>query len=146
MFKKILVVCEGNICRSPMTEYLIRNDPSALQAGIQVASAGLAALVDQPADSTAQELMMSRGIDLSAHRARQLTPKLLLAADLVLVMESRQQREIETLSPVSRGRVQTLGRWRGTDIPDPYRKPRDFYEKVLMLIENSVGDWRTKLW
>ncbi len=146
MFQKILAVCVANICRSPMVEYLIRNDPMARRAGVVVCSAGLSALPNHPADSTAQDLMRERGIDISAHRARQLTPRLLFASDLVVVMESWQQREIERLYPISRGRVQALGRWQDVDIPDPYHKPREDYERVLALIEGSLAEWRHKLW
>ncbi len=146
MFQKILAVCVGNVCRSPMVEYLMRNDPLVLRSGTAVSSAGLAALVDRRVDATVLELMLDRGIDLSAHRARQLTPSLLFDADLVLVMELWQQREIERLYPASRGRVQTLGRWRDLEIPDPYGKARLDYENALALIEDSLAEWRLRLW
>lgn len=146
MFKNILAVCVGNICRSPVVEYLIRNDPLISESGCQVSSAGLAALRGHPADQTALELMKERGIDLSPHHARQLTVDLLMQSDLVLVMEFWQQREIERLYPVARGKVTPLGRWQSVEIPDPYKKPRQEFEKVFALIERSLSDWKRKLW
>ena len=62
-----------------------------------VTSAGISALVGFPADAMARELMMARGLDLGGHRARQLTPDLVRAADLVLTMEAGQQRAVEIL-------------------------------------------------
>ena len=146
MFRNIVTVCVGNICRSPMAEYLIRQDPQAQKAGVVVSSAGLAAMTGSPADPIAQELLLARGIALSAHRARRFTLDLLNRSDLILVMESWQQREIEHMSPVARGKVHTLGRWRNVEIPDPYCKPREAFEKALALIEGSVHDWKTRLW
>ncbi|CAK0774808.1 protein-tyrosine phosphatase [Gammaproteobacteria bacterium] len=146
MLKNILTVCVGNICRSPMAEYLIRHDPQAQKAGVVVSSAGLSAMTGFPADPIAQELLQERGIDLSPHRARRFTPDLLVRSDLILVMEAWQQREIEHMSPVARGKVYMLGRWRNTEIPDPYCKPREAFEEALALIESSVHDWKTRLW
>lgn len=146
MFKNILVICVGNICRSPMLEYLIRNDPLARQSGTMVSSAGLSALINEPADSMVQALMLERGIDISAHRGRQLTSEHLLTSDLVLVMESWQQREIERLNPIMRGRVLTVGFWQDIEIPDPYQKSRKDYEKTLALIESSLSGWKDKIW
>src|SRR5439155_26346900 len=80
-----------------------------------VTSAGISALVGFPADAMARELMMTRGIDLGSHRALQLTPDLVRAADLVLTMEAGQQRVIEILDSSARGRVHRLRRVGGFD-------------------------------
>ena len=67
--KKILFVCTANICRSPMAQGLLEHAlPQA-----QVRSAGLGALVGMPADAAAVRLMQERGIDISAHRATQIS-------------------------------------------------------------------------
>ena len=84
MFNKILVVCVGNICRSPAAEAKLRQ---LAPASVQIASAGIQALVDHPADPQAQEEARKDGLDLSAHRARQLTDAMCQAHDLILVME-----------------------------------------------------------
>jgi protein-tyrosine phosphatase len=111
-----------------------------------VASAGLSALVGRPADPTAVALMAERGIDLSAHRARQLTPSLVDGADLVLVMEQRQIAAVEAIAPEARGRVHLLGRFGGFDVPDPYREPREAFEAALALIERGLADYTTRFW
>jgi protein-tyrosine phosphatase len=77
---KVLFVCVGNICRSPMAAALLAHRFSVRGGGAaSVESAGVAALVGRPADSLAVDLLRERGIDLSAHRARQLTPELAAA-------------------------------------------------------------------
>src|SRR5690554_1527663 len=87
MFKSILVVCVGNICRSPTGEALLKGKLEG--RGIEVSSAGLGALVGKPVDATAAEVMAAAGYHLPDHQARQLTPDMLRAADLVLAMEQK---------------------------------------------------------
>jgi protein-tyrosine phosphatase len=145
MFERILVVCVGNICRSPMAEVVLARELAAAGLRSTVQSAGISALVDRPADPIAVELMAARGLDLSAHRARQLTPELLRGTELVLVMEAGHQRAVESLSPTARGKVLRLGKWGNFDVPDPYRRPREEFERALALIDRGVADVRRLL-
>lgn len=146
MFKKILVVCIGNICRSPVGEAFLAHRLKEIAPDVSVSSAGITAMVDKPADATAQEIMLQKGIDISAHRARQLTKEILLDSDLILTMETRHQEQIEYMLPGIRGRVHRLGKWSGFDIQDPYKRPRIVFEQVLALIEQGVNEWQQKIW
>lgn len=142
MFTHLLTVCIGNICRSPMAEVLLRAHLAARgRPGAVVQSAGLAALVGRPADPIAQALLAERGLDLSQHRARQLTSSLVTASDLVLVMDEEQQRAVEQLCPPARGRVQRLGRFGRFDVPDPYGGSRAQFEQALALIERGISEF-----
>jgi len=115
------------------------------RAGI-VDSAGLAALVGEPADPVALQLMHERQIDLSGHRAQQLTPEIATAFELILVMEEAHQQALQRMYPETRGRVHRLGRFGGFDIPDPYRRPRSAFERSLSLIERGLVEFERRFW
>jgi protein-tyrosine phosphatase len=144
VFDRVLVVCVGNICRSPMAEALLQSRIAS--RGVLVESAGIGALVGHPADPIAVELMKERGLDISPHRARQLAADDGTLFDLILAMEDGHVRAIERLAPESRGRVQLLGRFGRFEIPDPYRKPRGEFERALALIERGVDDYARAFW
>jgi protein-tyrosine phosphatase len=128
-----------------MAEGLLRGRFAARGRG-SVSSAGLAALVGRPADPLAVALLAERGVDLAAHLARQLTPELIADADLVIVMEEGQRQAIERLSRAARGRVHRLGRFGGFDVEDPYRKPREAFERALAQIERGLDDFDRAFW
>lgn len=138
----ILIVCVGNICRSPMAQALLAQKNAHL--GIQVSSAGIAALVDYPADKHAQQLMQEMGLDISQHRARQLTLELLNQADLVLAMKQAHIKTITQQFPTALGKVYRLGKWGDFDIMDPYQQDLAAFRLALTLIERSISDWQRK--
>lgn len=112
----------------------------------RVESAGTHALVGHGADTQAVELMRRRGIELSAHRARQLTPELIRAFDVLFVMEAGQQRFVEALEPSARGRVHRLGRIGKFDVPDPYRRGAAAFEQALSLIDRGIVELENVFW
>ena len=144
IIRRILVVCVGNICRSPMAEAVLRHALKE-QEEIIVESAGLGAMVDWPASEHAEVLMAERGLDISSHRARQLTPELIHEADLILVMETGHKKAIEAEDVTARGKVFRLGEWRNRDIDDPFRKSKAAFVEALTEIDASVADWVERL-
>ncbi|SEN21653.1 protein-tyrosine phosphatase [Luteibacter sp. UNCMF331Sha3.1] len=141
MFQRILIVCIGNICRSPTAEYLLRRRLGEGHVA-QVSSAGLGALVDHPIDATALALLHEHGVDGDAHRARQLDGGMLRQSDLILAMEKSHVAAIVRMAPEASGKVFLFDRWReGRDVPDPYRQQRPAYEHVYGLIEEGVESW-----
>ena len=144
MFKNILFVCVGNICRSPSAEYMLRD--AVAERGIQVASAGLGALVDHGVDATAQALLLEHGLDASAHRARQISGSILAQADLVLTMERKHVRRITEIAPEASGKTFLLGKWQqDREIADPYRQHRAAFEHVYGLMAEGVASWARHL-
>ena len=90
-FENILVVCVGNICRSPMAEALLKQRfPEK-----NIDSAGVGALVGHSADPAAIEIMQAQNIDISTHVAKQIDEKLAQKADLIFTMSEGQNKWIE---------------------------------------------------
>ncbi len=127
-----------------MAEALLR-DALRGQDGITVESAGLGALVGHPASDYSIELMDEMGIDIRAHRARQIHPDMVQATDLVLVMESGHRRSIDDADPTARGKVHRLGEWQDKDIDDPYRQPKAAFADALEDIKVGVASWVEKI-
>ncbi len=104
---RILAVCTGNICRSPMAAALLRAGAPVVGLDVQVASAGVIAS-GHPADPHAVSVMADRGIDLSGHRSHRLETVDLDAADLVLTMAQEHIVEIGARHPESLGKTFTI--------------------------------------
>jgi protein-tyrosine phosphatase len=137
----ILTLCIGNICRSPLAQVLLARELPTHH----VWSAGLDALVGAPADPTAVLIAKDRGMDLSAHRAQQVTSVMCLQAELILVMEQVHKAQIEQMYPSVRGKVFRLGEFGRFDIADPYRQPREAFDTAYQGIEQGVSDWLTRI-
>ena len=136
-FKNILVVCVGNICRSPMAEYLLKKNHPQLT----IHSAGISGMIGYAADEKAQHCMQRIGIDMSSHIARKLNAELIKQADLILVMSQNQQKHIEQTWPFAKGKIFRLGHWQGKNIPDPYQHDQAFFDETSLLIQACVADW-----
>jgi protein-tyrosine-phosphatase len=121
--KKILFVCTGNTCRSPLAAALAA---SALQESKitdwLVDSAGLAAHAGSPASSGSQKTATELGLDLSTHAAKPLTPELLASADLVLTMTASHKAVLTRVAPHHADKIFSITEFLGEDgeVPDPY--------------------------
>lgn len=123
-----------------MAEYLWRHRLG--ERPIQVTSAGLAALEGKPIDPLAGELLAERGVDASAHRARQLDEQAVVDADLILVMERAHLARLARWSPHAVGRTFLLGKWQGErEVPDPYRQNRAAFEHAYRLVDEGIDGW-----
>lgn len=100
----VVTVCTGNICRSPLAEGLLLN---ALP-GLHVSSAGTGALVGRQVPEQAASIVSALGVDVSRHRARQITPDVVNHADLLLAMAREHRRAIVELAPSAMRRVFTV--------------------------------------
>lgn len=136
----ILVVCIGNICRSPMAEVLLQQ----AFPGRVVRSAGLGALVGRGADPHSVALMAEQGIDLTGHVAQQISQALVSDADVIFVMDTEQKQYVESQFRGARGKVFRLAESASVDIPDPYREGIDSFRNAHRMIVDGVQVW-TKL-
>ncbi len=140
MFQNVLIICVGNICRSPMAEELFRHRFRG--QGPLFSSAGIGALVGNPMDKTAEQVLRDNGVEPGPHRARQVEPNMLHLADLILAMEHSHIQRLRQLAPEVHGKTFLIGKWQNdVEIPDPYRQARPAFEHVHMLLTKSVTSW-----
>jgi tRNA threonylcarbamoyl adenosine modification protein (Sua5/YciO/YrdC/YwlC family) len=129
-----LIVCTGNVCRSPMAEYLLRHwlGPDSAWA---VASAGVAAIDGLPITPEAGAVLAEKGLNADGYRSQRLTPALVDAARIIVVMTSGHQESIRQYFPASHGKVFLLKSFGGTqpdaDVADPIGQPLAVYRQTL---------------
>lgn len=142
--RDILVVCTGNMCRSPMAAAQLR--VALLDAGIRgvrVHSAGTFAESGAPASPKAITVAAEYHLDISYHRTTPLSADLIEKADLILVMERKHLETILKQAPEAKPKVFMLshfaeGTEKGRDVLDPIGTSAIFYEKVLISIQMMV--------
>ncbi|CAN0627646.1 putative low molecular weight protein-tyrosine-phosphatase EpsP [Burkholderia multivorans] len=141
MIERILIICDGNVCRSPMAGAMLA---SALPSAA-VQCAGLAALAGRPAAQAAIEVMRVRGFDIGSHIAQPVHLGHVRASQLILAMTVAQCREVERRYPFSRGRVFLLDQIDKLDVVDPVGKSSAVFEAVANHIERVVAYWATRV-
>ena len=149
MIKRVLLVCTGNICRSPLAEaLLLRTLKERDIEGVHVTSAGTGAWDGAPASEGAYLVGLERGLDLSAHRARLLTRELVDEADLILTMARHHRARVDELG--GEGRVFVLGEYAGlegdpAEVSDPFGGDLDVYRRTCVELEALVGTTAERL-
>lgn len=142
MFNRILVVCTGNICRSPIGERLLRK----YLPEKKIDSAGVGALVGHPADHSASLVSEKYDISLDNHIAQQFTGSLSKKYDLILVMEKHHLEDVTKIAPEARGKTMLIGHWlEGKEVPDPYKQSSEAFEFVYKLLDQACTNWARKL-
>ncbi|OYU20403.1 MAG: phosphotyrosine protein phosphatase [Rhodobacteraceae bacterium PARR1] len=138
----VLVVCVGNICRSPLGERALL----ARLPHLSVTSAGLGALEGAEADPDAARAAAELGISLDNHRARQWTADIGAAQDLILVMEPEQRSSIAKAHPELSGKTFLLSQWSGGNaINDPYKRSVEMHRAVAKEIIAAADAWAVRL-
>ena len=140
---RVLFVCTGNICRSPMAEVLLKNMlPADMQSLIDVHSAGTHGLTGQTAARHAIQTMATKGFDLSYHRARQLDLHMVEQSDFIITMERYHAALIEQSGSPASKKVFLMSQFsknpKLNDIPDPYGEEIAEYEKCAHLLEDCI--------
>lgn len=140
----VLVICTGNICRSPMAEGMLRHlIPEDFKKIVTVSSAGTDALHGNRATDFAILTMKHYGIDILDHRARRLNKPMLAEADLILTMEQYHLKIIRSMQWFDGGKAHLISHFDTSrepyDVPDPMGSDLDFYIESARLIHNCLG-------
>lgn len=139
---RILIVCTGNICRSPAAEVMLQD--RLIRDGLsdwKVESAGTWALVDRPATDHMVTLMAEQGLDLSQHRARNVNRQIVERADLVLTMAQGHAEALRLEFPDQAHKVYLLSEMRDGrlyDVPDPYGGSLADYRLCVAQLSNLI--------
>ena len=149
----ILVVCTGNICRSPTAEGVLRAaaERRGLGERVRVASAGTHDYhVGECPDSRSIRHAKRRGYDLTALRASQVGPGDFDEYDYILAMDRGHLRILRSLAPPqARAKLglflEASASWKGEDVPDPYYGGPEGFERVLDMVEEAAERWLDRL-
>ena len=142
---RILLVCTGNICRSPMAECIMRQEFTQRGEEVEIQSAGTGAWDGASASEGAYLVSLENGLDLSPHRAALLTPDLVEQADLILTMARHHRVRVEELG--GSGKTFLLGEYAGetgadAEVSDPFGSDlpvyRDTFVEVHQLVRAAV--------
>lgn len=145
MISSILVLCIGNICRSPLAEAYLKQELLKQGSDIHVSSAGLEPLHDYPAHDNSIAIANTEGFSLDGHKARKVTQDLIQKSQLVLVMTNNQVKEVLQRFPEARGKVFLIQNKPPMDIADPYQKDPQAYADAWKLIQKGIDHWVTAL-
>ena len=140
---RVLVVCTGNTCRSPLAAVALTRALGSDAARVEVGSAGTAARDGAPASELSREVAAAAGLDLTPHRSRRLRAELLSGVDLVLLMDPRDRALVRALDPEAASQAYGLADFgqavpTGEAIPDPFGGSPEAYEEALRRIETHL--------
>ncbi|MEP7169005.1 MAG: low molecular weight protein-tyrosine-phosphatase [Bacteroidota bacterium] len=143
---KLLMVCIGNICRSPLAEGIMKEKLKNAGLDFFVDSAGMISYhTGEPPDSRSIEIAKQNGIDISNQLARQITKNDFEKFDLIFAMESSVYDELIFLAPSAKQKIKVhlfldFAEWKFfSDVPDPYYGTKKDFEEVFQLI-NDVSE------
>lgn len=137
----LLFICTGNICRSPMAEYLMRKRLGT-KSPWQIGSAGINTFNGQAASPEGVEVLAEMGIDMRAHRSQRLTRDLVDDASILVVMTASHRDQIVSQYRDAREKVFLLRSFapgnRSGDIDDPIGSPSDVYRTTRDAIDDAL--------
>ncbi|MEK9604312.1 MAG: low molecular weight protein-tyrosine-phosphatase [Flavobacteriaceae bacterium] len=144
MKTSILMVCLGNICRSPLAEGILKDKLPKDQFVVE--SAGTAGYhIGRPPDPRSIEIANQNGIDISRQSARQFTADDFQKFDKIFVMDSANLKAVKQIAPSSQDIDKVSLLIENKDVPDPYYGNEDGFKKVFELIDQACEIHSTQL-
>ncbi|MBO1530183.1 low molecular weight phosphotyrosine protein phosphatase [Psychrobacter sp. F1192] len=148
----VLLVCLGNICRSPTAEEIFRQQAAVAGLSIKIDSAGTSDWhIGKAPDPRSQRHAKSQGYNLSKLVARQVSAEDFYNFDLILAMDAQNLADLQAIKDSLPNTDNKLARlalfseedpnYSGDDVPDPYQGDNDDFEEVIERIESSVQGW-----
>jgi len=138
--KRLLFVCTGNICRSPMAEQLARKIASDLGLDVEIRSCGTSPALGSGVTPEAQRALIAMGMPPQEHAPQAASRELLAWADAVLVMTKAHRDRLFSTFPETAGRVFVLREYAGLsgDVDDPYGGSQEDYDRSLASIKEAL--------
>lgn len=140
---KVMFICTGNTCRSPMAQGLLEKMAKDREKQIEVYSCGTHAINGNTASSHAIEVMEKRGIDLTKHRATNIKDANIYNMDYIFCVTQNHKDYVLQLYPELKGKVYTIKEYlknvdKNQDIKDPWGYDVHTYEEVAQELENCI--------
>ncbi|MFM2202183.1 MAG: low molecular weight phosphotyrosine protein phosphatase [Bacteroidota bacterium] len=152
MATKILMVCLGNICRSPVADGIMQHKVNTYGIDASVDSAGTAAYhIGHQPDERSMANARKNGIDISQLRARQFTTRDFDDFDLIYVMDTSNYRNVMSLARNENDKAKVdllmnvLEPGKNKSVPDPYYGGDDGFEQVFKMVEEACDALARKL-
>ncbi|WP_306142052.1 low molecular weight protein-tyrosine-phosphatase [Roseibium sp. MMSF_3412] len=148
MTHKVLFVCLGNICRSPLAEGIFSGlvDDADLTGDFQIESAGTGAWhIGNPPDPRSVDVAERHGIDISHQQARTVTLEDFDRFDVIVAMDRDNLAKLTAMSDAPRAEIRLLFNAPPMDVPDPYFGGPEGFEDVFQLIRSGCENMLTTL-
>lgn len=140
--KRILCVCLGNICRSPLAEGVLRAKAKELNAPVEIASAGTAGYhIGSRADRRSEAIGKKYNVDISNHSAQKFKTEHFDGFDLILVMDEQNFRDVSNLARSSEDLAKIKLYLLNEDVEDPYYETDNAFEKMYQVIDSKAEHW-----
>lgn len=145
--KRILCVCLGNICRSPLAEGILKAKARELSAAVEIASAGTTGYhIGSRADKRSEAIGKQYGVDISSHSAQKFKIQHFDEFDVILVMDKQNFRDVSDLARSSEDLAKIKRYLLNEDVEDPYYEKDQAFEKMYHILESRAEHWiRTAL-
>ena len=145
--KRVLCVCLGNICRSPLAEGILKAKAQELNVPMEIASAGTAGYhIGSRAEKRSEKLGKRHNVDISNHKAQKFKAEHFDEFEIILVMDQMNYSDVSSVARNSEDLKKIKLYLIEEDVEDPYYGEEDGFEKMYHILESKADHWiRTAL-